>query len=66
MNNRDPRKNTSGLPDPTAYEALEIVNQEDAKFRKLLHTIFNLCELSGFGIQGRIVLVDEKTGRIWR
>ena len=66
MNDRDLRKNAEEYSDPTAYEAIKNIDKEDKRFRKLLHTIFNICELSGFRIEGRIVLVDKKTGRIWR
>lgn len=66
MNDRDLRKNAEGYPDPTAYEAIKNIEKEEARFHKLLHTIFNICELSDFRIEGRIVLVDKKTGRIWR
>lgn len=31
-----------------------------------LDTIFNICELSGFHVEERIVIKDNKTGRIWR
>ena len=40
--------------------------QEDARFHRLLDMIFYLCELAGFRIEGRIVLTDKRTGRIWR
>lgn len=66
MNDRDLRRNASGCPDPTAYQAIKNIDREDENFHKLLHTIFNICELSGFRIEGRIVLVDEVTGKIWR
>ena len=66
MNDRDLRRNTSGCPDPTAYRAIKNIDREDENFHKLLHTIFNICELSGFRIEGRIVLVDEVTGKVWR
>lgn len=66
MNDRDLRKNASGCPDPTAYEAIKNIDREDENFHKLLHTIFNICELSGFRIEGRIVLVDKVTGKVWR
>jgi len=66
MNDRDLKLNASGCPDPTAYQAIKNVDQEDENFHKLLHTIFNICELSGFRIEGRIVLVDEVTGKVWR
>lgn len=66
-NRNDPRRNFSGYSDPTAYEALkEIDEEEDNRFHKLLHTIFYLCELAGFEIEGRIVLIDKRNGRVWR
>lgn len=61
----DPRRNGEGYLDLTAYEALRHVEEEE-KFHKLLHTIFYLCELAGFQIDGRIVLKDKKSGRIWK
>lgn len=66
MNDRYLRKNASGCSDPTAYQAIKNIDREDEKFHKLLHTIFNICELSGFRIEGRITLVDEVTGKVWR
>ena len=65
MNDRDLRENASGCPDPTAYQAIKNVDREDENFHKLLRTIFNICELSGFRIEGRIVLVDEATGKVY-
>lgn len=35
-------------------------------FHKLLNTIFTICELAGFHIEGRIAIKDCKTGKIWR
>jgi hypothetical protein len=66
VNDRDLMLNTSGCPDPTAYQAIKNIDREDENFHKLLHTIFNICELSGFRIEGRIVLVDEATGKVYR
>lgn len=66
-NYENPRKNAEGYSDPTAYEALRnIENKEDERFHKLLYAIFNICELAGFEIEGRIVLVDKRSGRVWR
>lgn len=62
----NPRKNSEGYSDPTAFEALRNINKEDERFHKLLRTIFYLCELAGFEIEGRVVLIDKKTGRVWR
>ena len=66
MNDRDLRKNAEGYSDPTAYETIKNIDKEDARFYKLLYTIFYICNIAGFEIKGRIVLVDKKTGRIWR
>jgi hypothetical protein len=60
------RKNASGYSDPTAYQAIKNIDREDENFHKLLHTIFNICDLAGFRIEGRIVFVDEVTGKVWR
>lgn len=60
-------KNSEGYLDLTAYHALKHMEQEEyRRFRKLLRTIFNVCSMAGFRIDGRIVLIDKKTGRIWR
>lgn len=61
----DPRRNADGYYDPTAYRALKNIESEK-RFRKLLRAIFDLCELSGFQVEGRIVLRDETTGRLWK
>lgn len=66
MNERDLKKNAEGYSDPTAYQAMKNIDKEDERFHKLLHTLFYICEVAGFQIEGRIVLVDRKTGRIWR
>ena len=66
MNDRDLRKNAEGYSDPTAYETIKNIDKEDERFHKLLHTIFYICNAAGFEIDGQIVLVDKKTGRIWR
>jgi hypothetical protein len=66
MNDRDLRKNAEEYSDPTAYKAIKNIEKEDERFHKLLHTIFEICEIYGFRIEGRIVLVDEVTGKVYR
>lgn len=61
----DLKRNASGYYDPTAYEALKKV-EDDERFQELLHTIFYICKIAGFEIEGRIVLTDIKTGKTWR
>lgn len=62
----NPRCNAEGYSDPTAFEALRNLEREDERFHRLLYTLFYLCELADFEIEGRIVLIDKKTGQIWR
>ena len=63
--NNDLRKNGSGYNDPTAYEAIKN-NQSEIRFYKLLHTIFHICELAGFQLEGRVMLKDKRTGIIYK
>lgn len=66
---KDPRRNSSGYMDPTAYEAIRNVEREadsEIRFKKLLSTIFYICDLAGFHIEGRLEIRDKKTGKVWR
>lgn len=60
------KKNPEGYNDPTVHAVMTKMTREEERFHKLLYAIFDICELSGFEIEGRIVLVDKKTGRVWR
>lgn len=51
---------------PTAYQALKNIEAEEERFHKLLYAIFDICELADFEIEGRIVLVDKRSGKVWR
>lgn len=67
--NDNPRRNASYCMDLTAHEAIkriEAEEEENARFKKLLNTIFMICELSDFHLQERIVVCDKRTGKIWR
>lgn len=66
MNDRELKRNGSGYTDPTAYNAIKNADKESERFYKLLYMIFDICELSGFSIEGRITLKDNKTGKVWR
>jgi len=66
LNDRDLRRNTEGYSDPTVYEAIKNADKENERFHKLLHTIFDIVDLSGFQLEGRIVLVDKSSGKVWR
>ena len=62
----DLKRNASGYIDPTAYEAISNIESENERFKKLLNSIFNICDLADFEIMGRIVLVDKRSGKVWR
>lgn len=62
----DLKRNASGYIDPTAYEAITNIESENERFKKLLNSIFNICDLADFEIMGRIVLVDKRSGKVWR
>lgn len=59
-------RNGSGYIDPTAAEGITRADADYERFKKLLNLIFKICELSGFHLEGRITVRDEKTGKIWR
>lgn len=71
-NEKDLLNNESGVADPTAYLAIKNVDKEKSydeeskRFYKLLYTIFDICELSGFVLEGRISLRDRRTGKLWK
>lgn len=66
---QDLRRNASGCWDLTAYEAITNVDREadaERRYKKLLSTIFYICDLAGFHIEGRITIKDKKTKKVWR
>ncbi len=66
---KDPRRNASGYIDSTAYEAIKSADRDrdaEERFKKLLSTIFCICDLAGFHIEGRLEIRDKKTGKVWR
>ena len=66
MNDQNPKTNAEGYPDPTAHQAIQNTATDEERFHALLHTIFYLCDIAGFTMSGRIVLIDRKTGKVWR
>lgn len=66
---KDPRRNASGYMDMTAYKAIQAADREadaERRYKKLLSTIFYICDLAGFHIEGRLEIRDKKTGKVWR
>ena len=68
--NRNPKKNSEGYPDPTAYEGLRpLIEEENALERRvnqLIKTLKYITGLAGFELISRIEIKDKETGRIFR
>ena len=64
MNND--RYNASHCLDMTAYRAIENIEAERRYVGKIMKTIFNILELSGYELDGRIAIRNKSTGRVWR
>lgn len=60
------RKNAEGYSDPTACQAMMNLEIEELRFKKLLRSIKDVCDLADFEIEGRVVLIDKRSGRVWR
>ena len=60
------RKNSEGYSDPAAYQAMMSLEIEELRFKKLLRSIKDVCDLADFEIEGRVVLIDKRSGRVWR
>lgn len=66
--NDNPIRNASGCFDFTAHDAIERVDyaMERERVKRSIDTIRLISELCGFKIEGRIILRDIKTGKVWR
>ena len=69
-NKEDPRRNSEGYPDPTAYIGTKsIVKEEnDAEKRasELIKVLKFIINAAGFELTERIRIRDRKTGREFR
>ena len=65
-NNGKPWLNDSGCPDPTAYEAMKRLNLVDDIAHKVITTIKNILDLSGFELVERIQIRHKKSGKIYK
>lgn len=72
MGNDKPWLNGSGCPDPTAYAAIQTIQREernqqnDETAHKVVTTIKNILDLSGFEVVGRIQIRHKKSGKIYK
>ena len=62
---KDPRKNASGCSDPTAYQAMKNVDEEEEAFKKLFQTLRYICNVAGFDFDGRVCISNKESGRVW-
>lgn len=65
-----PWQNGEGYADPTAYEGLKPIIQEEAEQQKrvnnLIFVLKYIIRLAGFDLLNRIEIKDKKTGREYR
>lgn len=66
----NPRRNSEGYSDPTAYEGLkDIIAEENAleyEVNSLIKVLKYIVRKSGFELVSRIEIKDKKTGRIFK
>jgi hypothetical protein len=72
-NQGKPWLNDSGCPDPTAFEAMKHIQNEEKRLNRVdsnahtvITTIKNILDLSGFELVERIQIRHKKTGKIYR
>ena len=59
-------KNERGRNSSGQSEAGDKATKDRKRMEKLVKTIYYICEMAGFEVGERIVLVDKTTGKIWR
>ena len=69
-NNKNPHNNSSGLPDPTAYEALKPIIKEETEVEKKCNFLIKIIKYiiveSGFELLNRIELKHTESGRVFK
>lgn len=64
------KRNASGLPDPTAHDALLPIAQAEEELEtrttKLIKVLKGIIDLAGYDLVARIELRDRKSGKIFR
>lgn len=71
MGNKDnPRNNSEGYADPTAYEGTKNIireeNLQQKRITELMNVLRYIINKAGFELKYRIILVDKKTGKEYR
>ena len=60
------KMNGEGYRDPTADKAILRSDKTPARVSEVVHTLRIIAGLAGFDIEGRIVLRDRVTGRVYK
>ena len=70
---KNPRKNSEGYLDLTAYYGSKsVVKQErkdkelDHSYRECMHLMLSIATICGFEVEGRIQLRHKKTGKFFK
>lgn len=70
MENKDPRLNSSGYKDPTAYKALRHISLEEFKIDKrakdVVGIVKKIVKTMGFEVIGRIQIRDIESRKEYR
>lgn len=61
-----PWENASGYSDPTAYQAIQAVDEQAKRVDGVIRVIKYIIGLAGFELISRIEIRDRRTGREWR
>lgn len=68
--NKNPKKNSEGYTDLTAYYGMKPVVKREKKadhaYRECMHLMLSIANICGFEVEGRIQLRDKKTGRFYK
>lgn len=64
-------RNSEHYPDPTAGQALKNIREDEKReaaerIKPMMRVMHELANAFGFDIAERIVLVDKKTGRVYK
>lgn len=66
----NPKFNSEGYYDPTAYEGLKPIIKEEAiqqkRVSELIQVLKYIIDKAGFDVVNRIALKDKKTGKEYR
>ncbi len=69
-NDKNPRYNSSGCADPTAYEALKPIIKEDAEIERKAYELVKIVKIiigwAGFELVQRVQIKHKKSGKEFR